>query len=142
MTTLTITSSRFGQVSIDPGTIIEFPHGLIGLGGRRYALLQTREDSVFMWLQSLDDEELALPVINPHDVFSNFEVEIADADAAELQLSEDTDARVYVTVRATEDFTQSTANLKAPILVVDRQGFQVINQAAGCDLRAPLFAAE
>ena len=33
-----------------------------------------------------------------------------------------------------------TANLKAPILVRSGRGYQVINQAPGCELRAPLFA--
>ena len=35
---LTIESSRFGRVEIDPGSVIEFPDGLIGLSGSRYAL--------------------------------------------------------------------------------------------------------
>ena len=36
---LAIESARFGHVEIDPETVIEFPDGLIGLGGSRYALL-------------------------------------------------------------------------------------------------------
>ena len=36
---LAIESPRFGHVEIDPETVIEFPDGLIGLGGSRYALL-------------------------------------------------------------------------------------------------------
>lgn len=46
-----------------------------------------------------------------------------------------------MTVRAAPVLEDFTANLKAPILVRAGQAYQVINQAPGCDLRAPLFAA-
>jgi flagellar assembly factor FliW len=46
---------------------------------------------------------------------------------------------VYVTVRAAPALEDFTANLKAPILVRDGRAWQVINQAPGCELRAPLF---
>ena len=47
---------------------------------------------------------------------------------------------VYVTVRAAEALDDFVANLKAPILIRSGRGYQVINQAPGCELRAPLFA--
>jgi len=48
---------------------------------------------------------------------------------------------VYVTVRAAPALEDFTANLKAPILVSSGRAYQVINQAPGCELRTPLFAA-
>ena len=47
---------------------------------------------------------------------------------------------VYVTIRAAEALEDFRANLKAPILVWEGRGHQVINQAPGAELRAPLFA--
>jgi flagellar assembly factor FliW len=138
--TLTIESSRFGTVEIDPGRVVEFPDGLIGLGGSRYALLSNNPDSPFLWLQSLEDAGLALPVTNPHRFFAGFQVEISDGDAERLGLDDVTAVDVYVTVRASDVLVDFTANLKAPILVWDGRAHQVINQAPGCDLRAPLFA--
>ena len=75
---LTIDSSRFGRVEIDPKTIVEFPDGLIGLGGSRYALLASDADSPFLWLHSLEDPELALPVTDPSQFFGDFGVELDD----------------------------------------------------------------
>jgi flagellar assembly factor FliW len=69
---LTIDSSRFGRVEIDPETVIEFPEGLIGLTGKRWALLARDPDTPFVWLQSLEDPELALPVTNPPPVLLRF----------------------------------------------------------------------
>lgn len=136
---LLIESSRFGQVTIDPDSVVEFPNGLVGLGGSRYVLLATDEQSPFVWLHSVEDPELALPITNPHSFFSSFELELSDEDAAELDLGKLDSCDVYVTVRASERPEDFTANLKAPILIRSGRGDQVINRAPGSTLRAPLF---
>ena len=138
---LTIESSRFGRVEIEPDTVLEFPEGLIGLGGSRYALLANDPEAPFLWLQSLEDPALALPVTNPHRFFPGFQVEVVDEDAERLGFEGSSAMDVYVTVRAAPVLEDCMANLKAPILVRAGQAYQVINQAPGCDLRAPLFAA-
>jgi flagellar assembly factor FliW len=139
VSTLTIESSRFGRVQIDPKAVIEFPEGLIGLGGSRYALLANDPDGAFLWLQSLEDSGLALPVTNPHRFFADFAVEVGDEDAERLGFDAAAAMDVYVTVRAAPVLEDFTANLKAPILVRGGQAWQVINQAPGCELRVPLF---
>jgi flagellar assembly factor FliW len=137
---MTIDSSRFGQVEIDPSTVIDFPDGLIGLGGTHYALLTPEAAGPFLWLHSLDDPTLALPVANPHQFFAGFSVELSDEDAERCQLDDATPVDIYVTVCAAPALAQFTANCRAPIVLRDGQGFQMINQASGCELRAPLFA--
>ena len=137
---LTIESSRFGRVEIDPEKVLEFPDGLIGLGGSRYALLAGDADSPFLWLHSVEDPALALPVTDPRRFFAGYRVELDDDDAARLGLADTTTAAIYVTVRAAPSLEQFSANLKAPILIWAGQGHQVINQAPGCRLREPLFA--
>jgi flagellar assembly factor FliW len=136
MSTLTFESSRFGTVEIAADAVIEFPSGLIGLGGSRYALVSADTDGAFHWLHSLEDASLALPVTNPWLFFADYEVELSDADTARVA-SETPD--VWVTVRtgaAPQDFS---ANLRAPILVADGHGHQVINEASDAPVRAPLF---
>jgi flagellar assembly factor FliW len=139
VSSLTIESSRFGQLDVDPGSVLEFPEGLIGLAGSRYALIADDPDAPFLWLQSLDDPSLALPVTNPHRFFADFAVEVIDEDAERLGLETSSAMDVYVTVRAAPAPEDFTANLKAPILVRAGQAWQVINQAPGCELRVPLF---
>lgn len=137
---LAIESTRFGRVEIDPETVIEFPDGLIGLGGSRYALLANDPDSPIVWLHCIDDPTLSLPVTDPHRFFSGYQVELTDEDAERLGLDDATPVDVFVTVVAASELSEFTANQKAPILVRNGQGYQIINQAPGCDLRAPLFA--
>lgn len=137
--TETYATSRFGPVDVIVDSIIEFPDGLIGLGGHRYALLSTDAKSPFLWLQSLDNEAVALPVANPHRFFKDYLVELADADAEGLGFDDGAPADVYVTVTASSVVTDITVNLKAPILIRDGKGHQLINQHAGAAVKTPLF---
>ncbi len=136
---VTLHSSRFGVLEIPGEAVIEFPSGLIGLGGTRYALLARNEDSAFVWLHSLDDPDLAVPVTNPFRFFASFEVELDDDEADRIGLSDDDDTAVYVTVRAADALEDFSANLYAPILISGGRGHQVINQSADAPVRAPLF---
>jgi flagellar assembly factor FliW len=138
---LTIDTTRFGPIEIAAEAVIEFPTGLIGLGGSRYALLANDETDAIVWLQSIDDPTLALPVTNPGRFFSDYEVELSDSEAARIGISDADQADVYVTVRATEMLDDCTANLRAPILVLRGRGHQVINEADFAPMRAPMFAA-
>jgi flagellar assembly factor FliW len=136
MSTVTVESSRFGTLEIEAGAIIEFPAGLIGLGGRRWAVVTNDPESAFQWLHSLDDASLALPVTNPWAFFSDYEVELSDADSERFPAD---DVAVWVTVRAGAELADFSANLRAPIVVSQGQGYQVINEAANAPVRAQLF---
>jgi flagellar assembly factor FliW len=136
---LTIDTTRFGPLEIAGEAVIEFPTGLIGLGGSRYALLANDENASIVWLQSIEDPSLAVPVANPWRFFADFEVELSDAEASRIGITDPADADVYVTVRARESLEDSTANLRAPILVSRGRGHQVINEADNAPMRAPLF---
>jgi flagellar assembly factor FliW len=137
---LSFESPRFGRVEIDPTTVIEFPEGLIGLEGTRFALLTSQPGSPLMWLHCIDNPSLSLPVTEPHRFFSEFSVELTDEDGERIGYDGETPFDVYVTVVAAPELEQFTANQKAPILIRDGRGHQVINQVDGADLRAPLFA--
>ena len=139
MSTLTFESTRFGTVEIVADAVIEFPSGLIGLGGSRYALVSADTDGAFHWLHSLEDASLALPVTNPWLFFDEYAVELSDDDTERVG-SQNPD--VWVTVRAGSSPSDFSANLRAPILVAEGRGHQVINEASDAPVRAPLFAGE
>lgn len=129
-------TSRFGSIEVEADSVLTFPEGLIGLPGSRYALLCTDQRSPFYWLQSLEDTRLALPVTNPHRFFGDFVVELDDEEVQRLGLGGEDPVDVLVTVTATTQST--TVNLKAPILVRKQQAHQVLNRAAGVQMKAPL----
>ena len=137
--TVTLQSSRFGEIEISEESVFDFPSGLIGLGGRRFALLAKDPDSAFAWLHSLEDPDLAVPVTNPWRFFGDYEVEVSDDEAERIGIEDAEQTSVYVTVRAAAELHDFTANLAAPILVSGQRGHQVINQAPDAPVRVPLF---
>jgi flagellar assembly factor FliW len=139
---VTLESTRFGTLEVPAEAVVDFPHGLIGLGGSRYALLARSEESTFVWLHSLEDPELAIPLTNPWRFFSSYEVELSDDEAERIGVTETEATTVYVTVRAGEALEDFSANLRAPILIAEGNGHQIINQAPDAPVRAPLFAAQ
>ena len=136
-----LTSSRFGTIEVPDEAVVEFPHGLVGLGGSRYALLERDGASRFLWLQSLEDPDLALPVVDPFEFFPGFQLELTESDAARLGSLEADSTSLYVTVRAADNQDGFSANLRAPVVIVGRTGHQLINQAPDAPVRAPLAAA-
>ena len=122
MSSVTIESSRFGTLEIASEDVIEFPNGLIGLGGQRFALVANHADGAFSWLHSIDDPSLALPVANPWAFFADYAVDLSDEAAAPIT-ADPADVAVWVTVRA------------------GGKGHQVINEAPEAPVRAPLFPA-
>jgi flagellar assembly factor FliW len=137
---VTLQSSRFGDLQIPEEAVLDFPSGLIGLGGRRFALLARSDESAFVWLHSMDDPNLAIPVTNPWRFFDDYAVELDDAEAQRIGVTDPAEASVYVTVRSAPALDDFCANLQAPILVVGNEGHQVINQAPDSPVRAPLFS--
>jgi flagellar assembly factor FliW len=137
----TCESSRFGTLEIPAEAAIEFPLGLIGLGGLRYALLDRNPGSGFRWLQSLEDPHLALPVVDPRRFFRPFVLTLSAEDRERIGAPDPAAAQVYVTVRTAPDPADTLVNLRAPLVVWERHGHQVLNAAPGAELRVPLFAA-
>src|SRR2546430_329252 len=125
MSTLTVESTRFGTLEIADAEPIRFPAGLIGLGGRDFVLVDHDADSAFSWLQSTEDPALALPVTNPWAFFADYVVELSDEDTERLG-GEAADPVVWVTVRAGAELSDFSANLRAPILIANGRGHQVI----------------
>ncbi len=137
---IVIDSSRFGPLRVAAEEAIEFPRGLIGLGGRRYALLDRNPGSGFRWLHSLEDPDLALPVLDPRAFFAGFELALGAEDRARVGAEDPLAAQLYVTVRAAPDPAEIVVNLRAPIVIWRGYGHQVINTAPGAELQVPLFA--
>jgi flagellar assembly factor FliW len=137
---VTLRSTRFGELEVPAEAVIEFPNGLIGLGGSRYTLLARSDEAMFVWLHSVDDPAIAIPLTNPWKFFADYAVELSDSDQERIGIEDPAAAQVYVTVRAAEAIEDFTANLRAPILLVSGHGYQVINQVPGSPVRVALLS--
>jgi flagellar assembly factor FliW len=137
-----VNSTRFGEIQIREDAIIEFPDGLPGLEGERWALVAASEESPFFWLHSVDHASVAVPVTSPWLFFSNYEVSVPEDAARGLALRNPSDAYILCVVRASDEIADFTINLAGPLIInaVTRTGRQVINAAGGYSVRHPLFS--
>ena len=95
-------------------------NGLIGFPEEReFELLVNAEELPFMWIRAKNRKELGFVVIEPTHFVDNYEVEISDDDAKELEISSANDALILsiVTIRDSENIESATANLVGPILL-------------------------
>ena len=141
MAAVSFESSRFGTVEVDADAVIEFPRGLIGLGGAKYALVGASDDDAIVWLHSVEDKDLAVPVADPWAFFPDYAVDLPDEEAERMGIEDPSQAKVLVVVRVGPTPEECFANLKAPILLTGQTGHQVLNEA-DAPLRAPLLATD
>ena len=142
MSAVIIESTRFGRVEIDESIIVTFDQGMIGFPDQhRYAVLKQREDSVFMWLHSVDDGSLAFPVVLPWVFYWDYEVNLSDADMAAIGVQRADEISIYCVVNVGADVRNATINLFSPIVVHNSscRARQVINTIDGYSTRDRLF---
>ena len=56
---MTVNSSRFGELEVPSEAVLDFPEGMIGVGGTHFALVSREENGAFKWLQETAREDLA-----------------------------------------------------------------------------------
>lgn len=101
MPMITINTKEYAYAEKD---VINLPEGLIGLPEmRRAALIPLAEFQPFCWLASLDDEKNRFIVVNPREIFSDFET------------AENADLETLAIVKLSSDWEKTTVNLRAPI---------------------------
>ena len=127
-----ITTRVFGEIEIDDSKIIHFPSGIIGFPEMTdFALVFDEEkgkDAPIRWLQSLQETEFAMPVMDPLIVDSSYNPEVEEDHLLPLGEVTPENALVLVTVTVPRDLTKMSVNLQAPIIInVDsRKATQII----------------
>ncbi len=110
----------FGEVDIEDEKIITMPFGLVGFPDlQKFALIHDSKKPVgaLWYLQSMDDPDIALPVIDPLTIKPDYNPQIEEADVELLEPLTEDNLLLLVTITVPEDITNMTANLNAPILI-------------------------
>ena len=133
---MVINTKLFGTIELSEDKILTFDQGLIGFESLKlfailYDLEKDSKRSV-CWLQSLDEPELAFPVIDPFLVKQNYNPEINDNSLSSLGEVKEDYLSVLVTLAVPKDITKMACNLRAPIIINTdtRKGAQVITETA------------
>ena len=111
-----INTTRFGEVEFSEDTIIHFPEGLPGFSGRRYVVLHREETPVIEWLQSVDEPEIAVMMLDPVDLLIDYQPKPKPAELQAIQA--EGDQLIHrVIIRNGDAPGQLYMNLFAPIMI-------------------------
>ena len=137
-----IDTLRFGQVEIDEAKLISFEDGIPGLEEyREYALLQFEESYPIIWLQSITEGGVCLPVLDTYAVLSGYVFDIDDEDVKTLQINGPEDLHVVSVLVIPDEIARMTVNLAAPIIINTATGKakQILLSGSDYNVRAPVF---
>ncbi len=123
-------TKHFGEMQVEEQDILCFPDGLPGFEeNHQFTLLRNgNTPTPFLWLQCIDNPDLAMVVVDPFAIYENYTVDVADEEIADLGLTNPEKIMTLCIVVIPEDFKQMRANLKAPLLInlENRVGKQVL----------------
>jgi flagellar assembly factor FliW len=117
-------------------TVLNFEEGIIGFPAMRQAMLVRLPDyEPFWWLASLNDPHTKFLVVNPREIYPDYEPVLPAEIAARLDLHSEDKPLIFSTVKISSDWTKTTINLRAPLFVnaATKRGAQAI--LSGTDFR-------
>lgn len=121
--------TRIGPRTISLEKVLTFPHGLIGLEDQReFILLQIKDHSPFLILQSLTDPKVGLLVADPYSFTGDYGIKVGESEQKILRFKNIKQVSVLVTVAIPPGEPEKTVlNLAGPILInhAARLGLQV-----------------
>jgi flagellar assembly factor FliW len=122
-----IATSRFGVLDALEEQLIDIDGGLLGFpDASRFIRVPMPDAHGWLWLQSVDDPDLAFLAIDAFLFFPEYDLDLPEADVAAIALESSTDADVLalVTVRRGADgaVESITANLLGPVVINNPTG--------------------
>lgn len=109
-----INTHHFGEIEFNEDIILKFENGLFGFENLQQFLLMRAGEDLFYWLNSIDEPEIAFPLIGTR---------IIDENYPEVEENEG-----FGIVTLNKDPLKITVNLKAPVYINQEKktGFQKI----------------
>lgn len=138
-------TTRFGEIEIEEEKIIHFEEGLLGFEkSRKFTILSGEADSLFKWLQCVDDGSLAFIVVEPDLFIDGYFLDLSESDVRKMEVEAPGDVNILCIVTIPEDTRKISANLQGPIVINSRRkvGRQVISTNESHKLRYYLLEQE
>ena len=141
----TCATTRFGNVTINEDNIIRVPHGIPGFEENKDWYILGEQEHPIKWLQNLEDGSIALPIMAPHAVCTEYDAKVPDSELETIR-PENVDDLVLVCVVAIPPDApwDMTVNLRAPVVINKRLnlGCQVIALNEDYGVRHLVFPEE
>lgn len=141
-----VQTKYFGEIDLTEDKIITLEQGIMGFENfKKYTILFDNEEEKgnIMWFQSVEEPALALPVINPLYVKKDYDPEVNDSFLKPLGEITNENLCILLALTVTENVENTTANLKAPILINadTRKGCQAIVENADYVVKYNIYDA-
>ena len=106
-----------GAKDVDEKHIITIPAGLFGFEEYTDFALIESEYEPFVWLQSLQEKNLAFLLIDPFLICEDYEADIDDRELLKIGIKDPADVMVMTVVTVPSDGSPVTANLQGPLII-------------------------
>ncbi len=138
-----IKTTRFGELEVDKKDIIEFTEGLLGFENqKKFFIVDPGDQTLILWLQSVDDSGVAFPIIEPKIFQPNYMIKLLPVELNSLSLENLQSASVYTVLTIPQSVTEMSANLKAPIIINNKTKLarQIVLQDSKLEVRFKMYA--
>jgi flagellar assembly factor FliW len=114
-----INTAAFGEQAIDPETLIHFPEGIVGFEDcTRFKLFHEEGgEGLVHWLQSADQPELSLSVVDPSRFGIGYSFELDDRETALLALDSPEDVLVLILLYRQPDQGGIQGAVGSPLII-------------------------
>lgn len=135
----------FGEIDIEQEKIITFPKGIVGFPElTEFALIHNSEKesaTAVRWLQSMQEPEFAMPVLDPLVVSPDYNPEVEDELLKPIGVIDPESVLVLVTMTVPKDITKMTVNLQAPFVINadEKKACQIIVDTDKYPVRYPIY---
>lgn len=125
-----IETTNFGEIEIIEEKIIQFQEGLPAFEDEKefVIILNEDEENPFHWLQSIKSPGLSFVILNPFEIFKDYDLLLPETAINKLKIEKQEDIIIYTMVVVPENMTKMTTNLLGPIVINTKEklGKQVI----------------
>jgi len=112
-----INTKAYGKKEITEENLLTIPEGLFGFEEyTKFAIIESDYEP-FLWLQSLEETNLAFLIIDPFIVCSGYESDIDDESLARIEITKPEDIIIMAIVTVPQDGSPITANLQGPLVI-------------------------
>jgi len=114
-------TKRFGPLDVDANAIVTLTQPILGFQEYRRFLLLPGPGEFLRWLQSVDSGELAFILMDPRVVIPDYTVELKPQELTELAATSPDELSIFTLVVVPSDPAQTRTNLRAPVLINEKQ---------------------
>ncbi|MCL2081873.1 MAG: flagellar assembly protein FliW [Oscillospiraceae bacterium] len=133
---------RFGEIDISEDKVLVFENGIPPFNEcTKYTLICSEETDPFLWLQSLDDADLALAVVNPFRLFPDYAPSASDEVLGTIGNPPYEDILVLTVAVISSNYREMSTNLVSPILINPHtnQSRQIIMENSPYATKQPIY---